>query len=50
MSGSAFVLGIAIGVYEWTAAIALIVVAKWLLPVFLKRRRLYDAAVPGTAL
>ena len=27
MSGSAFVLGIAIGVYEWTAAIALIVVA-----------------------
>jgi SSS family solute:Na+ symporter len=36
MSGSAFVMGIAIGVYEWTAAIALIVVAKWLLPVFLK--------------
>lgn len=36
MSGSAWVMGIAIGVYEWTAAIALIVVAKWLLPVFLK--------------
>jgi len=36
MSGSAFVMGIAIGVYEWTAAIALVVVAKWLLPVFLK--------------
>jgi len=38
MSGSAFVLGIAIGVYEWTAAVALVVVAKWLLPVFLKHQ------------
>ena len=38
MSGSAFVLGIAIGVYEWTAAITLIIVAKWLLPVFLKHK------------
>ena len=38
MSGSAFVMGIAIGVYEWTAAITLIVVAKWLLPVFLKHK------------
>ena len=36
MSGSAFVLGIAIGVYEWTAAVTLVVVAKYLLPVFLK--------------
>jgi SSS family solute:Na+ symporter len=38
MSGSAFVLGIAIGVYEWTAAITLVIVAKWLLPVFLKHK------------
>jgi SSS family solute:Na+ symporter len=38
MSGSAWVMGIAIGVYEWTAAIALILVGKWLLPVFLKHR------------
>ena len=38
MSGSAFVMGIAIGVYEWTAAITLLVVAKWLLPVFLKHK------------
>ena len=38
MSGSAFVMGIAIGVYEWTAAITLVVVAKWLLPVFLKKK------------
>lgn len=36
MSGSAFVMGIAIGAYEWMAAITLVIVAKWLLPVFLK--------------
>ena len=36
MSGSAWVMGIAIGAYEWMAALTLIVVAKWLLPVFLK--------------
>jgi SSS family solute:Na+ symporter len=38
MSGSAFVMGIAIGVYEWTAAVTLIVVGKYLLPVFLKHK------------
>jgi SSS family solute:Na+ symporter len=38
MSGSAFVMGIAIGAYEWMAAITLIIVAKWLLPVFLKHK------------
>ncbi|MEO0575960.1 MAG: sodium/sugar symporter [Pseudomonadota bacterium] len=38
MSGSAWVMGIAIGVYEWTAAIALIIVGKYLLPVFLKNK------------
>jgi SSS family solute:Na+ symporter len=38
MSGSAWVMGIAIGAYEWMAALTLIVVAKWLLPVFLKHR------------
>lgn len=36
MSGSAFVMGIAIAAYEWMAAITLIVVGKYLLPVFLK--------------
>ena len=36
MSGSAFVLGIAIGSYEWMAALTLIIVGKYLLPVFLK--------------
>ena len=38
MSGSAWVLGIAIGAYEWMAAITLVIVGKWLLPVFLKGR------------
>jgi len=38
MSGSAWVMGIAIGAYEWMAAITLVIVAKWLLPVFLKHR------------
>jgi len=36
MSGSAWVMGIAIGVYEWMAALTLIIVGKYLLPVFLK--------------
>lgn len=38
MSGSAFVMGIAIGAYEWMAAITLVIVGKWLLPVFLKHK------------
>ena len=38
MSGSAWVMGIAIGVYEWMAAITLIIVGKYLLPVFLKHQ------------
>jgi SSS family solute:Na+ symporter len=38
MSGSAWVLGIAIGAYEWMAALTLIIVGKWLLPVFLKHK------------
>jgi len=36
MSGSAWVMGIAIGAYEWMAAITLVIVGKYLLPVFLK--------------
>jgi len=36
MSGSAYVLGIAIASYEWMAALTLIIVGKYLLPVFLK--------------
>ena len=38
MSGSAFVMGIAIGSYEWMGALTLVIVGKWLLPVFLKHR------------
>jgi SSS family solute:Na+ symporter len=38
MSGSAWVMGIAIGAYEWMAALTLIIVGKWLLPVFLKHQ------------
>lgn len=36
-SGQGFVVGVAIAAYEWQAAIVLLVVAKWFLPIFLKR-------------
>ena len=36
MSGSGYAIGLAIATYEWIAAIILIVVAKYFLPVFLK--------------
>jgi SSS family solute:Na+ symporter len=36
MSGSGYVMGMAIASYEWMAALTLIVVGKWILPVFLK--------------
>jgi SSS family solute:Na+ symporter len=36
MSGSAYLMGFAIASYEWMAALTLIIVAKYLLPVFLK--------------
>ncbi|MGV3502447.1 MAG: sodium:solute symporter family transporter [Adhaeribacter sp.] len=38
MSGNGFVVGIAIACYEWFAAIALIIVAVWFIPVYLKNR------------
>ncbi len=38
MSGQGFVVGIAIATYELTAAIALIVMAKYFLPLFLKNK------------
>ena len=38
MSGSAYVLGIAIASYEWMSALTLIIVGKYLLPVFLKHK------------
>lgn len=36
-SGSGFAIGLAISAYEWLAAIALIIVAKYFLPVFIER-------------
>ena len=38
VSGSAYVMGIAIASYEWMGAITLIIVGKYLLPVFLKHK------------
>lgn len=38
MSGSGYVIGLAIATYEWTAAIALIVIAKFFLPIFLEKQ------------
>ncbi len=37
MSGSGFAIGLAIASYEWMAAITLIIVGKYFLPVFIKR-------------
>lgn len=37
MAGSGYAIGIAIAAYEWLAAITLIVVGKYFLPIFLKR-------------
>ncbi len=38
MSGSGFAIGLAIATYEWIAAIILIVVAKFFLPVFIDKK------------
>ena len=37
MSGEGFRIGLAIAAYEWQAALVLIIVAKFFLPIFLKR-------------
>ncbi len=38
MSGSGYALGLAIATYEWMAALTLIVVAKYFLPIFLEKK------------
>jgi len=38
MSGSGYALGLAIASYEWMAAITLILVGKYLLPIFLRNK------------
>ncbi|MGO1001342.1 sodium:solute symporter family transporter [Lysobacter sp. CA196] len=38
MSGSGYALGLAIASYEWMAAATLLIVGKWILPIFLHNR------------
>src|SRR5579885_2601292 len=38
MSGNGFVVGLAVAAYEWVAAIALIIVAVWFIPIYLKNK------------
>lgn len=38
MAGSGFAIGLAISSYEWMAAITLLIVGKWFLPIFLEKR------------
>jgi len=38
MAGSGYAIGLAIASYEWMAALTLIIVGKWFLPIFLKNR------------
>jgi len=38
MSGNGFTVGIAVAAYEWVAAIALIIVAVWFIPIYLKNK------------
>lgn len=37
MSGSGYVIGLAIASYEWMSALTLVIVAKYFLPIFLKK-------------
>jgi SSS family solute:Na+ symporter len=38
MSGEGYFVGIAIAAYEWMAALALVIIAVWLIPVYLKNK------------
>jgi SSS family solute:Na+ symporter len=38
MSGEGFFAGVAVAVYEWIAAIALVIIAIWFMPVYLKNK------------
>lgn len=38
MSGEGFFLGIAVAAYEWIAAVTLIIIAIWFIPVYLKNK------------
>ena len=38
MSGSGYAIGLAMSIYEWIAALGLVIVAKWFMPIFLQKR------------
>ncbi|HEU4608264.1 MAG TPA: sodium/solute symporter [Chitinophagaceae bacterium] len=38
LSGDGFFVGIAVSAYEWIAALALIIIAVWFMPIYLKNR------------
>ncbi|MGE5520885.1 MAG: sodium:solute symporter family transporter [Candidatus Dadabacteria bacterium] len=38
MSGNGYFVGVAVAAYEWIAALALIIIAVWFMPVYLKNR------------
>ena len=38
MSGEGFFVGIAVAAYEWLAAVALIIIAVWFIPIYLKNK------------
>jgi solute:Na+ symporter, SSS family len=38
MSGEGFFVGIAVSAYEWIAAVALIIIAIWFMPIYLKNK------------
>src|SRR5205085_8736154 len=38
MSGDGFFVGTAVAAYEWIAAVALIIIAVWFMPVYLKNK------------
>ena len=38
MSGNGYCVGIAVAAYEWIAAIALIIIAVWFIPIYLKNK------------
>ena len=38
MSGEGFFVGIAVSAYEWLAAVALIIIAVWFMPIYLKNK------------
>src|SRR6478752_968598 len=38
MSGNGYFVGVAVAAYEWIAALALIIIAIWFLPVYLKNK------------